>query len=216
MIKCLESGPAPREARACALLVHGRGATADSMLGLARALSLEDVHYRAPQAPGSTWYPASFLAPLSTNESRILQGMAALRGQVEALDREGVPADRIVLIGFSQGACLATEFAARHARRYGGIAGLSGGLIGNVQLEGGEPPADKGFDYDGSLDGTPVFLGCSDVDPHIPVERVHQTARVLEDLGADVDLRIYPAMGHTVNDDELEAVRDLLAHVGAS
>ena len=116
-------------------------------------------------------------------------------------------------MGFSQGACLASEFAARNPRRYGGVVALSGGLIGNEQLQAVDPPADKVLDYDGDLAGTPVFLGCSDVDPHIPLVRVEHSAESLEKMGADVTLRIYPGMGHTVNDDEVRFVRGLLSRL---
>lgn len=212
----LEIGPPPEEARASAVLIHGRGARAESMLTIAEALTLHDVHYRAPQAPGFSWYPHSFLAPLSANDSGIRSGLAAIRGHVDALEAAGVPAERVVLLGFSQGACLALEFAARHARRYGAVVAFSGGLIGNVQLHEAKPPRDKGFDYAGALDGTPVFLGCSDDDPHIPLERVRQTQQAMMELGGEVDMRIYEGMGHTINDDELQAVRRLLSDVTSS
>lgn len=215
MTEPLRAGPSAESANACAILVHGRGAPADSMLSLAEALRLPDVHYRAPQAPGMTWYPESFLAPLQANEAGIESGLDTIGNVLDALQAEGVPVERIVLIGFSQGACLATEFAARQPRRYGGIVALSGGLIGNVQLDGAEAPDDKGFEYEGSLEGTPVLLACSDVDPHIPVERVRQTQDVMAELEGEVDLRIYKGMGHTVNSDEVRAVQRLLERVAA-
>jgi predicted esterase len=195
-------GPAAAAARRAVILVHGRGGSAHEMLGLARELGTGDVAYLAPQAEGNTWYPYSFLAPIEQNEPGISSGMRVLSGLIDALGHEGMPPAEVVLLGFSQGACLATEFAARHARRFGGVVGLSGGLIG---------PAGTARSYVGSLDDTPVFLGCSDVDPHIPLERVHETAEVLRRLHAKVDERIYPRMGHTINEDELEAVRALLA-----
>lgn len=215
MTDLLRAGPTANQANACAILVHGRNAKAESMLALADALRLPDVHYRAPQAPGMTWYPQSFLAPLPVNESGIEHGFETIRSILDELQAEGVPSERIVLIGFSQGACLASEFTARHARRYGGLVALSGGLIGNVQLEGAEAPDDKGFEYEGSLEGTPALLACSDVDPHIPVERVRKTEEVLAELDAKVDLRIYRGMGHTVNSDEVRAVQRLLEHVAS-
>ena len=122
------------------------------------------------------------------------------------LGEDGFPPERIGFLGFSQGACLSTEFAARNARRYGAIIGLSGGLIG---------PPGTARSYAGSLQGTPVFLGCSDIDPHIPVERVRESEAVLSELGAGVDLRIYPGMGHSVNDDEIGAAKKLLATLAA-
>lgn len=206
----LTKGPTAAEADVCVVLVHGRGASAGSMLTLAEAFGKPDVHYRAPQAPGYSWYPHSFLAPLAANEPGIGLGMQTIESVVDDLHAQGVPPDRVVLLGFSQGACLVSEFVARHPRRYAGVVALSGGLIGNGQVDDEVAPNDKAFNYQGSLEGTPVILGCSDMDAHIPVERVYQTQRVLTDLGGTVDLRIYPGMGHTVNDDELNAVRSLL------
>lgn len=206
----LSAGEPAASARVGVVLVHGRGADANSMLSLADALRSEGIAFRAPQASGFTWYPHSFLAPLSDNEPWLGSAVHAVLDVVAELEGEGIPADRIVLVGFSQGACLALETSARHTRRYGGVVALSGGLIGSDQRTGGAPPDDKLFEYEGSLHGTPVFLGCSDVDAHIPVARVHKTAQVMSDLDADVTTRIYPGMGHTVNDDELRFVRGLL------
>lgn len=199
-------------AKAAAVMLHGRGATAEGILDLGRVLAQPDIAYLAPQAAGHTWYPYSFLAPLARNEPHL---SSALRCVGRVLEQIGaaVPPERTVLLGFSQGACLATEYAARHARRYGGIVALSGGLIGHAEQPGVDPPADKLFDYDGDLAGTPVFVGCSDEDPHIPLDRVRRTSEVLRGLGAAVEERIYPGMGHTVNDDELRFVRELLARL---
>lgn len=198
----LSRGPAPAAARLVAILVHGRGASAEDILSLTHQLRAKDVAYLAPQAAGGTWYPHSFLAPIAANEPGISSGLSVLSWLVDEAASRGVQADRVVLIGFSQGACLSLEFAARHARRYAAVVGLSGGLIG--------PPGTP-RNYSGSVDGTPVFLGCSDIDPHIPLERVHETADVFSRLGAQVDERIYPRMGHTVNRDELEAIDALLS-----
>lgn len=197
----LREGPLPAEARLAAILVHGRGGSAEDMVNLAREFQTTDVAYLAPQAAGQTWYPYSFLAPIQQNEPGISSGLRVVRGLVEDLRQQGVPSERIVILGFSQGACLTLEFAARHARRYGGVVGLSGGLIG--------PPGTP-RNYAGSLEGTPVFLGCSDIDPHIPLDRVRESAEVFRRLRATVDERIYPRMGHTVNPDELEAIHALL------
>ena len=194
-------------ARAALILVHGRGATAESMLPLAEAFELGGVAYAAPRAAGNTWYPYSFMAPIETNEPNLTSALFVLAALVERLGGAGIPAERVALVGFSQGACLATEFAARNARRYGGIIGLSGGLIG--------PPGTP-RDYPGSLDGTPVLLGCSDVDPHIPVERMRESDTVLSGLGAAVDTRIYAGMGHSVNDDEIAAAKKLLRALSAA
>ncbi|HET7217488.1 MAG TPA: dienelactone hydrolase family protein [Vicinamibacterales bacterium] len=194
-------GPEPAAARLVAIMVHGRGAAAEDMLALAGELRTTDVAYLAPQAAGNSWYPYSFLTPMDENEPWLTSALRLVQHLVESLDRQGIASGRVAIMGFSQGACLALEFAARNPHRYAAIAGLSGGLIG--------PPGTP-RSYPGSLDGTPVFLGCSDVDSHIPLERVHETADVLRRLGASVDERIYPGMGHTVNLDEIKAVRKLL------
>lgn len=196
-----EAGPAPTAARATLLLVHGRGASAESMLGIFRALQVEGVAAIAPQAAGHTWYPLPFLAPLSDNQPYLDSALARLRTCVGDLLDRGIASDRIALLGFSQGACLVCEYVARHPRRYGAVMGLSGGLIG--------PPGTP-RDYRGSLSGTPVLLGCGDPDAHIPFQRVEETGDVLRRMGAALDLRRYPGLGHTINQDELEACRDLV------
>jgi predicted esterase len=195
-------GPQPSNARLSAILLHGRGSSADDMLSLARELRTTDVACLAPQAAGNTWYPHSFLTPIDQNEPWLTSALGVVSGLVKTLETHGIPAERIAVLGFSQGACLTLEFAARHARRYAAIVGLSGGLIG--------PPGTPRY-YDGAFDGTPVFLGCSDVDPHIPLERVHESAEVFRHMGASVDERIYRAAGHTVNADEIRAVQELLS-----
>ncbi len=200
--RVLAAGSPLGQATAAMILVHGRGATAEDILSLGRELGRPDLAYLAPQAEGHSWYPYSFLAPMERNEPGLSNGLALLGHLVERLGSEGIPPERTVLLGFSQGACLSLEYAARNARRFGGVAGLSGGLIG--------PPGTP-RDYPGSFDGTPVFLGCSDRDPHIPLQRVKETTEVLTRMGASVTERIYPAMGHTVNEDELEHVRSLIA-----
>ena len=202
--RILAAGVPLAEARAAMMLVHGRGATAESILQLARELDRPGFAYLAPQAAGHTWYPYSFLAPIPQNEPYLGSALRLLGAVVEHVGGAGVPAERLVLLGFSQGACLTLEFTARNARRYGGVAALTGGLIG---------PDGTPRDYPGSLEGTPVFIGSADPDPHIPVSRVHESARVLEGMGAEVDARIYPGMGHTVNQDELERVRALMDRV---
>lgn len=211
-----EAGAPLTRAQAAMILVHGRGATAGSILTLADELAQPEVAYRAPQAAGYAWYPYSFLAPLAHNEPGLTSGLQLLGETLEQLEAGGLGPERTVLLGFSQGACLALEYAARHPRRYGGVVALSGGLLGTAEIAGAAPPHDKRFDYDGSLDGTPVFLGCSDVDAHIPLARVQQSAEVLRTLGGAVTARIYPGMGHTVNEDEIRFVRGLLANLLAS
>jgi len=200
-----QAGTPPEEARAGVVLLHGRGATARGILDLAREIDVDGVAYLAPGAARNTWYPQSFLAPVSANEPGRSSGLRAIADAVGTLTAAGLPRERVVLGGFSQGACLATEFAARNPRRYGGVFALSGGLIGETV-----PVEEYATGNEGAMDGTPVFLGCSDVDPHIPVERVHDTREVFEALGADVTERIYEGMGHTVNPDELEHVRRIV------
>ena len=156
----------------------------------------------APQAAGNTWYPYSFLAPMEQNEPYLSAALRAVDDMAARVAAAGIPPARLFFGGFSQGACLAAEYVARHARRYGGLLLFSGGLIG---------PPGTARAYDGAFDGMPVFLGCSDVDPHIPLARVEETAAVLGSLGAQVDKRVYPRMGHTINEDELAAAAHLLA-----
>lgn len=197
----LTAGARPTNARLAVILVHGRGASPADILALADEFHLDDVAYVAPQAAGYTWYPYAFLAPVARNEPGITSAFGVFSRLIDTLHNDGLESRRIALLGFSQGACLALEYAARHARRYAGVFGLSGGLIG--------PPGTP-RDYAGSFDGTPVFLGCSDVDPHIPLERVRESAVVFRRLDAKVDERIYRGMGHAVNADELAAVTALL------
>jgi phospholipase/carboxylesterase len=198
------AGTAPEAARAGVVLVHGRGATARGMLGIADEFDVADVAYRAPQAQRGSWYPNRFIAPLEENEPHLASALQAVSDSVESFVDAGIPYERIVVLGFSQGACLASEFVARTPRRYGGVVAFSGGLIGPLGAE---------LDHEGDVAGTPVFLGCSDSDPHIPVERVHETRDVFERLGADVEERIYEGMGHTINADEIRFVRELLPNL---
>ncbi len=212
----LAAGASLDDAQSAVILLHGRGASAQNILMLAAEFERDDLVYLAPQAAGSSWYPYSFLAPLSQNEPKLSSAMRTVGRVLDEVAAKGIPPSRVVLAGFSQGACLASEYAARNPRRYGGVVALSGGLIGNEQLRAVDPPADKVFDYDGDLDGTPIFLGCSDEDPHIPLMRVERSAEALLALGGEVTMQIYPGMGHTVNDDEIEHVRRLLARLQPS
>ena len=188
-------------ANVAVLTLHGRGDSARGILGLADALGTDGVLYAAPEAEGNAWYPQSFLRPLEQNEPYLSEALEAVGDALGELEQLGFAAENTVLLGFSQGACLAVEFAARNAKRYGGVVALSGGLIG---------PDGTLRDYPGSLHGTPVFLGCSDVDAHIPEARVMESAGVMNKLGAEVEMRIYPGMGHTVNEEEVEAARAVI------
>jgi predicted esterase len=196
------AGAPLQSARAAVLMLHGRGATAPSILALATELRLDAVAYLAPQAAGNTWYPLSFLAPIERNEPWLSSALATVGTVLRLVAAAGIPLERTVLLGFSQGACLAAEFAARNARRYGGLVVLSGGLIG---------PSLQPETYSGDFSGMPAFLGCSDVDPHIPAGRVRESGELLQRMGADATVRLYSGMGHTVNDEELDRVRATIA-----
>ena len=198
----LLAGEPLESAKAAMIMMHGRGATAEDILMLADEFKQPGFAYLAPQAAGNSWYPNSFLAPIASNEPGLSSGLAVIASLLEQLVQAGLSSERTMILGFSQGACLSLEFVARNARRYGGVAGLSGGLIGPE----GTPRSGSG-----SLAGTPVFLGCSDIDPHIPKARVQETAEVLQRLGGDVTMRLYPRMGHTVNRDELRSVQAMMS-----
>ena len=189
------------QAKAALLMVHGRGARAEDILSLADELAQPGFAYLAPQAADNTWYPNRFTAPISSNEPWLSSALAFVGDVFNQIIQKGIRPEQIMLLGFSQGACLALEYAARNARQYGGVVGLSGALIG---------PDDTPRDYKGSLEGTPVFLGCSDVDFHVPKERVQQTAEVFRRLGGEVTERLYPNMDHTINQDEIDFVRGLM------
>lgn len=193
----LTAGEPLAGARAAMVMVHGRGATAESILALHHELPGEGFAFLAPQAEGQAWYPYSFLAPIQDNEPWLSSALAMLRRLIQGADEAGLSGERVMLLGFSQGACLMLEYAARNAARYGGLAALSGGLIG---------PRGTPREYGGSFESTPAFLGCSDVDPHVPLWRVEETDEVLTRMGAAVTRRIYPGMGHTINRDELDQV----------
>lgn len=192
------------EAAGVMILIHGRGASAHDILTLAGEFGRDDFAYLAPQAAGYTWYPQSFLASIEANEPGISSGIEVIVGIIRHIEEAGIAAGKIFIGGFSQGACLALETVARHARRYGGVFAFSGGLIG---------PEGTPRDYTGSLEGTPVFLGCSDIDPHIPQARVEFSADIMGQLGGAVTIRIYPQMGHTVNQDEIAFVQGLIGSV---
>lgn len=186
------------------ILVHGRGATAQSIVQMADEFHQDGVAYLAPQAARNTWYPNAFTAPVESNEPGRTSGLQAIRDAVSEANEAGIPLDRVMVLGFSQGACLASEFVARNPRRYGGLAVLSGGVLGESVVPD---------DYDGGLEGAPVFLGCSDVDPHIPEERVHESATIFDQLNGDVTKRLYEGMGHGINQDEIDHVSKMVARL---
>lgn len=198
------AGESLDRARAAMLMAHGRGARAEDILSLANEFAGPEFVYLAPQAAGNTWYPNRFLAPIAENEPWLSSALEVLGNVLQHITAAGIPYERTILLGFSQGACLTLEFVARNARRFGGVVGLSGALIG---------PDDTPRNYPGSLASTPVFLGCSDVDFHVPKERVDETANVLRQLGGEVTERLYPNMDHTVNQDEIDFVREMMKRV---
>lgn len=191
---------------AAMILVHGRGAAPRDILELADELAHPAFTYLAPAAAGNTWYPASFMADIASNEPGISSGLAVLGDLVKQVVEHGVPTGRIVLAGFSQGACLMSEFAVRHAAPYGAVIAFSGGLIG---------PRGTTWPNEGDFGGAPVFLGCSDTDAHVPRDRVEESAEVFARMGAAVELRFYPGMGHLINEDELAFARSIVASVGS-
>jgi predicted esterase len=198
------AGAPLEEARAAMIMLHGRGADAESILAFAAEFKQTSLAYLAPQAAQHTWYPNRFIAPIASNEPWFSSAVEKISSLLEHIHTVGLPPAQTFLLGFSQGACLALEYAARHPQRYAGVFALSGALIEN---------GDKPRMYAGTLAGTPVFLGCSDVDAHIPADRVTRSAEILRGLDADVTLRLYPGLGHTVNDDEIRFIRDALANV---
>jgi predicted esterase len=201
--RIVQAGEPLASARAAMILLHGRGATAEDIMTIASEVQAPGWAYLAPQAAGSAWYPNPFTAPLESNEPYLSAALDMITSLIERVEPT-VPAQRIVLLGFSQGGCVTLEWAARHARRYGAVVGLSAGLIG---------PEGTPRHYPGSFESTPAFLGCSDVDPYVQKQRVEEAADVLRRMEADVDVRFYPGMPHTVNEDELAAIRDIIASI---
>lgn len=183
------------------VLLHGRGGSAEDILSLAAHLPVNDFTLLAPQAAGHTWYPYSFLAPPAQNEPLLSSALHLLQGVVHDLYNQGIQSSDIYFAGFSQGACLTLEFVARYAARYGGVAAFTGGLIGDRIYE---------ENYTGDFGGTPVFIGTSDPDAHVPVARVHQTEAVLKKRNAAVTVKVYPNMGHTITQDEIEQASRLV------
>jgi predicted esterase len=197
----VEAGAPLGTAPAVVIMVHGRNAAPMNILDLVPRLNRPALTYLAPAAAGRTWYPYSFMADLASNEPDLSSTLRMLESLVARVESSGIARSHIVMLGFSQGACLTAEFAVRHASRFGGFVAFTGGAIG---------PAGTTWDYPGHFGGTPIFMGCSDKDVHVPESRVRETAAVLARMGASVDVRIYPAMGHLINDDEIEAAQGIL------
>lgn len=197
----LSSGCQLNEARNAMILLHGRGASAEDILFLADLINLPGYAYLAPEAKDRSWYPYPFTTPIHKNEPWLTSSLTLIRELISQIQAEEIPTQNIVLGGFSQGACLSAEFAARNPERFGGILIFSGGLIGPPGTIRTSP---------GSLSGTPVFIGCSDRDPHIPLDRVNESGDLLSQLGGNVIKKIYPNLAHTVHPNEIEIARDLL------
>jgi phospholipase/carboxylesterase len=183
------------------ILIHGRGSTADNILALSEELNDNSFCYTAPQAAGNTWYPYSFLAPVEYNEPGLSSGLKVIDDLIKKINDKGIESSKIILLGFSQGACLVLEYACRNAEKFMGVIGLSGGLIGEIVDE---------KRYSGNFNSTPVFLGCSDIDPHIPKYRVDKTEGIMKNLGAVVTKQFYKGMGHTINEEEIEVIRTII------
>ncbi len=203
----LSYGAEPKGARAAVIAIHGRGAGPRDILNLAPMIAAPGVAFLAPAASGGTWYPLGFMSPIVQNEPGITSGISVIHALIDEMVAAGIPIERIVLLGFSQGACLASTAAQRRPARYGGVLVFSGGLIG---------PPGTAWSEAGAFDGTPVFLGCSDRDAHIPEPRVRESAALFERMGATVSCRIYEGMEHLVNEDEVAFARELIASVAAT
>lgn len=189
------------EAQAAMIMLHGRGATAEDIIGIARIIDRPQVAFLAPEAAGRSWYPRPFMEPIEKNQPYLASALLMIAGLVARCNAAGLPPSRVSLLGFSQGACLSLEFAARSPRRYGGIFALSGGLVGETLT----PES-----YSGSLHNTPVLIGCGDDDHHMPLTRVQQSTAIMSGLGAEVEEHIYAGMGHTINEDEIGHIQRIL------
>lgn len=194
-------GKPVNETKQALIMLHGRGSNAEDILSLAQYFPVKDFALLAPQATNNTWYPYSFLAQPKENEPWLSSALSLLNEIVKDLKAENITEENIYFLGFSQGACLALEFVTRNATRYGGVAAFSGGLIG-----------DKIYpeNYKGDFNQTPVFIGSSNPDFHIPVERIYATTNILKEMNADVTEKIYDNMGHTINQDEIDQVNKLI------
>ena len=203
----LAAGAPLGKARGAMIMLHGRGASAADIVGIAQAIDRPAIAYRAPEAAGHVWYPNPFMTDAAGNEPWLSSAKGVIARLLAEMNEAGMPNERIAILGFSQGACLTLEYVARNPRRYGAVFALSGGLIGD-RIE----PAN----YPGSLDGTPVFVGCSDVDPFVPLPRVKESVAVMRHLNAAVTAQIYPGAAHTIVADEIVEVQRIVdAMIGA-
>ncbi len=190
----IESGNQTNASKAL-IMLHGRGGSPEDILSIAQYLPVKDYALYAPQASGYSWYPQSFLAPPPANEPWLSSALEQIGTLADEIVQKGIPAKNIYFLGFSQGACLTLEYTCRHAQRYGGVVAFTGGLIGDrIYSER----------YKGNFEQTPVFIGTSDPDPHVPVDRVYESETILKNLSAAVTVKVYPSMGHTITEDELQ------------
>lgn len=197
----ITAGVPLKEAKKALILLHGRGAGSNDILSIARHLKVEDFALVAPQAENRTWYPYSFLAPIEENEPFLSNSLKTISKIVTGLEENGITKENIYFLGFSQGACLALDYTTRNATRYGGVVAFTGGLIGDQVYKD---------HYKGDFANTPVFIGTSDPDFHVPVERVNETEVLLQSMGALVTKKIYPDMGHTISQDEVDLANELV------
>jgi phospholipase/carboxylesterase len=200
-IETITDGVSLNDAKKALIMIHGRGAGAHDILSISKHLNVGDFALVAPQAENRTWYPYSFLAPINENEPSFSKSLEAIHQVVVAIQQNGIEKENIYFLGFSQGACLALEFTARNAAKYGGIVAFTGGLIGDKVYEN---------HYKGNFENTPVFIGTSDPDFHVPVERVNETEALFIKMGAVVTKKIYENMGHTISQDEIDLVNELI------
>ena len=203
----LEGGLPVEEAAKVMIMIHGRGADARSIMDMKDYLNLNNFALLAPQATSSTWYPYSFLSPVDSNEPWLSSAIHIVHSLIDDVTGKGIPAENIYLMGFSQGACLTLEASARKAQRYGGIIAFTGGLIGKYI----DPK-----NYSGNFQGTPVFIGCGDTDPHVPLHRVKESTIELTKLGAAVTEKIYPGIPHTIVQDEINWVNEHILFINPS
>jgi phospholipase/carboxylesterase len=199
--KIVTAGQEITTAKKALIMIHGRGGSAEDILTLSNYLQVKDYALIAPQATGGTWYPYSFLAPPAQNEPWLSSALAVLQEVTADVVAQGIAQEQIYFLGFSQGACLTLEFVTRHAGKYGGVVSFTGGLIG-----------DKIYpeNYTGNFAGTPVFIGTSNPDPHVPVERVHATEKTLQKMGATITVNVYDNMGHTISQEEIDQANTLV------
>ncbi len=201
--KIIKAGTSLKEAKKALIMIHGRGGSGEDIVSLSNYLNVNDYALLAPQARDNSWYPYSFLAPISQNEPWLSSALSLITETLDEINAEGISSENVYLLGFSQGACLTLEFAARNGRKFGGIVAFTGGLIGD-RIDHAN--------YAGDFKNTPVFIGSSNPDPHVPVSRIDESVEVLKDMNADVTAKIYPGMGHTISEDEIRLANELVFH----